>query len=179
VQKLALSLSILLATMLAACGGGAGAPAASSSPASASQAAAAPTAQASQPTTASTVPASLAPSVAPSAAPNTITLSEWKIGLPSTIKAGKIKFTIDNVGVAEHELIAFRSNLAPLSFPQVKGDVDESGKGIVQVTDGDDIAVGGTQTRTVDLTKPGNYVFMCNIPGHFHLGMYAVVTVTK
>ena len=47
------------------------------------------------------------------------------------------------------------------------------------MTDGDDIAAGGTQVRTIDMTKPGQYVFMCNIPGHFHEGMYAVVTVTK
>ena len=95
------------------------------------------------------------------------------------MKAGKVDFTINNAGAIEHELIAFRSNLDPLSFPKADGDVDENGKGIVQVTDGDDIAAGGTQTRTIDLTEPGKYVFMCNIPGHFLKGMYAVVTVTK
>jgi uncharacterized cupredoxin-like copper-binding protein len=95
------------------------------------------------------------------------------------MKASKVAFTISNAGTIEHELIAFRSNLDPLAFPKVDGDVDEAGQGIDQVTDGDDIAPGATQARVIDLTKPGKYVFMCNIPGHFLKGMYAVVTVTK
>ena len=33
------------------------------------------------------------------------------------MKAGNVTFTINNAGAAEHELIAFRSNLAPLEFP--------------------------------------------------------------
>ena len=127
------------------------------------------------PIAAATPPASASPS--PDA--NVITLSEWKVSLPSTIKAGKVTFAIDNAGIAEHELIGFRSNLAPGKFPMVKGDVNEDGNGIVQVTDGDNIAPGGAQTRTIDLTKPGTYVFMCNIPGHFQQGMYQVVTVTR
>jgi uncharacterized cupredoxin-like copper-binding protein len=176
-QKLAFPVSILLTALLAGCAAAGGSGTASSPQAAPSQPAP-QSATASAEATRSPA-ASAAPSAAPSAPPNTITLSEWKVGLPSTIKAAKITFTINNTGAAEHELIAFRSKLDPLSFPQVKGDVDESGKGIVQVTDGEDISVGGTQARTIDLTTPGTYVFMCNIPGHFHLGMYAVVTVTK
>jgi uncharacterized cupredoxin-like copper-binding protein len=33
------------------------------------------------------------------------------------------------------------------------------------------------QTRTVDLTKPGRYLFVCNIPGR-QTGMFSEVTVT-
>jgi uncharacterized cupredoxin-like copper-binding protein len=177
-KKLAFSISVVLTAMLAGCAASAASPAVSSLPAPSSQTASLEPAASAAPTASVATP-SVAPSPSASLAPNVITLSEWKVGLPSTMKAGKITFAIDNIGAAEHELIAFRSNLAPLSFPQVNGDVNEDGKGIVQVTDGDDIPVGGTQTRTIDLTKVGTYVFMCNIPGHFHEGMYATVTVTK
>ena len=178
-KKIAAFASILLVASLAACGTSGAAPSAPSATAVSSAASPSETAPASTPATAS--PASPSASAVESASPaaNTITLTEWKVALPNTMKAGKVDFTINNAGAIEHELIAFRSNLDPLSFPKADGDVDENGKGIVQVTDGDDIAAGGTQTRTIDLTEPGKYVFMCNIPGHFLKGMYAVVTVTK
>jgi uncharacterized cupredoxin-like copper-binding protein len=181
VRKIAFTVSVLLTAVLAGCAASAASPEVSSPQALSSQApslqAATASTEPSAPNAAASVPPSLSPSPTPAA--NVISLSEWKVSLPSTMKAGKITFNIDNIGASDHELIAFRSNLDPLSFPQVKGDVDEDGKGIVQVTDGEDIPVGGSQTRTIDLTKPGSYVFMCNIPGHFHQGMYAVVTVTK
>ena len=34
-----------------------------------------------------------------------------------------------------------------------------------------------TQTRMIDLTQPGSYLFVCNLPGHVQAGMYSVVTV--
>ena len=46
------------------------------------------------------------------------------------------------------------------------------------MSDGENIDSGGSQSRTVDLSTPGTYLFVCNIPGHFHQGMYSVVTVT-
>ena len=115
----------------------------------------------------------------PSAAANTIQLSEWKVAMPTEVKAGMVTFTITNIGAVPHELIGFRSALDPVAYPRKKdGDVNEEGKGIVSATDGDNIDPAGTQTRTINLTTPGRYVFMCNIPGHFVQGMYLVVNVT-
>jgi uncharacterized cupredoxin-like copper-binding protein len=54
----------------------------------------------------------------------------------------------------------------------------EDGPGITLVSDGDNLDPGTTQTRTVDLTQPGSYLFVCNIPGHFKAGMFSAVTVT-
>jgi uncharacterized cupredoxin-like copper-binding protein len=108
-----------------------------------------------------------------------IELSEWKVAMPTTIKAGMVTFTITNIGAVQHELIGFRSPLDPVAYPRTKtGDVNEEGKGITSATDGPNLDPAGTETRTIDLTVPGRYVFMCNIPGHFVQGMYAVVTVT-
>lgn len=45
------------------------------------------------------------------------------------------------------------------------------------VSDGDDIDPGKTQSRKVDLTRPGTYVLVCNLPGYFKAGMYTTVTV--
>jgi uncharacterized cupredoxin-like copper-binding protein len=117
------------------------------------------------------IPAALA--VAP-----TISLYEYKVIVPSTMKAGKSTFTISNFGTIPHELLIFKSALAPAAYPtDAAGDIKEEGGGVTLVSDGDNIDPTGSQVRSVDLT-PGTYVFVCNIPGHFNHGMFSVVTVT-
>jgi uncharacterized cupredoxin-like copper-binding protein len=106
-------------------------------------------------------------------------LSEWHVAVPSTIKAGTVNLEAANFGTIQHELLVFKSDLPPSAFPVDKNDnIIEDGPGITLVSDGDNIDPGNTQTRTVDLTKPGTYLFVCNIPGHFKAGMFSVVTVT-
>jgi uncharacterized cupredoxin-like copper-binding protein len=106
-------------------------------------------------------------------------LSEWHVAVPGTIKAGTVNLEAANFGTIQHELLVFKSDLAPSAFPVDKsGDIVEDGPGIDLVSDGDNIDPGKTQTRTVDLTQPGTYLFVCNIPGHFKAGMFSVVTVT-
>src|SRR5207253_769099 len=72
-----------------------------------------------------------------------------------------------------------RPDRPPSGYPVDKdGNIIEDGPGITLVSDGDNIDAGKTQTRTADLTQPGSYLFVCNIPGHFKAGMFRVVTVT-
>ena len=107
-----------------------------------------------------------------------VTVSEWKIDAPSTIAAGQAKLVIKNGGTVQHELLVFRSNLAPSQYPLDKdGNIDEENATVTKVSDGDNINKGATQSREVDLSQPGTYMFVCNLPGHFHQGMYKVVTV--
>jgi uncharacterized cupredoxin-like copper-binding protein len=114
----------------------------------------------------------MAPAVAP-----TISLYEWKVIAPSTIKAGKSTFTISNFGTEPHELLMFKSDRDPSAYPtDAAGNIKEEGAGVTLVSDGENIDPTGSQVRTVDLT-PGTYLFVCNIPGHFKQGMFAVVTV--
>jgi uncharacterized cupredoxin-like copper-binding protein len=106
-------------------------------------------------------------------------LSEWRVAVPSTIKAGTINLETANFGTIQHELLVFKSDLPPSGFPvDASGDIVEDGAGINLVSDGDNLDPGTTQARTVDLTQPGTYLFVCNIPGHFKAGMFSVVTVT-
>ncbi len=108
----------------------------------------------------------------------TISLSEWKVAVASTMKAGPTSFTITNMGTTPHELLVFKSDLDPSAYPtDAAGDIKETGAGVILVSDGENIELGGSQPRTVDLS-PGKYVFVCNIPGHFKQGMFTVVTVT-
>jgi len=108
-----------------------------------------------------------------------VSLSEYKVSVSTaTMAAGRYRLEIANAGSLQHEFLVFRSDLAPSAYPVTNtGDIVEDGQGITKLSDGDDIDPGHSQTRRVDLTAPGTYLFVCNLPGHFKLGMYAVVTV--
>ena len=162
-------LSLVTAAALAACGSASAAPsAAPSAAAPSSPPSAAPTTS----PAASAAPASAAPM-----GDQTISLSEWKVVVASTMKAGKANFMITNMGTMPHELLVFKSDLEPAAYPtDAAGNIKEEGAGVTLVSDGDNIDPAGTQARTIDLT-PGKYVFVCNIPGHFKQGMFTVVTV--
>ena len=167
-------LSVFVAAAAAACGGS-GSPTSSLSGAAASIA----------PSAGSSVAPSIAPVESPVAvlaakvtAP-TLSLYEWKVIAAPNMRAGKTTFTISNFGTVPHELLIFKSNLALAAYPRGKaGNIIEDGPGISLLSDGENIDPSGAQTRTVDL-KPGTYLFVCNIPGHFKQGMFQVVTVTK
>jgi uncharacterized cupredoxin-like copper-binding protein len=108
-----------------------------------------------------------------------IHLSEWSVGVPTTMQAGKVNLSITNIGKVPHELLVFKSDLDPSSLPlDNDGNIIEDGPEVDLVSDGDNITPGASQTRALDRTKPGQYIFVCNIPGHFHAGMFTVVNVT-
>jgi uncharacterized cupredoxin-like copper-binding protein len=108
-----------------------------------------------------------------------IYVSEWSVGLPTSMLAGQINFSITNIGTIQHELLVFKSDLPHSSYPVDKnGNIIEDGPGISLVSDGDNIDPGKTQTRKVDLTQAGSYLFVCNIPGHFKAGMFSELSVT-
>jgi uncharacterized cupredoxin-like copper-binding protein len=108
-----------------------------------------------------------------------IYVSEWSVGLPTSMLAGQINFSITNIGTIQHELLVFKSDLPHSSYPVDKnGNIIEDGPGISLVSRGEKIDPGKTQSRTVDLTQPGTYLFVCNLQGHFKQGMFREVTVT-
>jgi uncharacterized cupredoxin-like copper-binding protein len=161
-------LSLVIVAATAACGSSAATP---SSP----QGAASPSSQPSVVLTPSPIASAVAASPA---GPQTISLSEFKVDVATTFKAGKTDFAIANNGIAPHELLVFKSDLAPAAYPtDAAGDIKEDGAGVTLLSDGDNIDPGGTQARSVDLA-PGTYLFVCNIAGHFKQGMFKVVTVT-
>ncbi len=159
-------------------------PSAGSGQSATPSAAAAPSAAASPADTAApSAAASAGPSAKPIGVPASgvaIYLSEWSVGLPTSMLTGQVNFGITNIGTMPHELLVFRSDLPPTSYPvDSKGTIIEDGPGITLVSRGSVIPPGQSQARVVDLTEPGTYLFVCNMPGHFKAGMYRVVTVTS
>ena len=79
--------------------------------------------------------------------------------------------------------MVFRSDLAPDALPTAEdGSVDEAGEGVELQDEIEDIAVGDTQSVTIDLAA-GDYVLICNIydeaeqEAHYQEGMRVAFTV--
>jgi uncharacterized cupredoxin-like copper-binding protein len=103
-----------------------------------------------------------------------VKLTEMKI-LPSakSVKAGKVTFKVKNVGKSLHEMVVVRSNLPPGKLPVKNHEASEAGS-IGEVAD---LHAGKSGTLTVTM-KPGKYILICNITGHYEAGMYTGFTVT-
>ncbi len=133
--------------------------------------------------TAPTAPASTAPATAAAAAPATtavdgkitVDASEYAF-MPAavTAKPGKLSFTLDNKGKIPHELIVLKTSADPAGLkvdPSTARISESSSVGEVSET-----AAGKAKTSTLDLAA-GTYVYVCNIPAHYGLGMYGVLEV--
>lgn len=110
-----------------------------------------------------------------------INVTEFKLAAATTsVPAGKIKLTVANDGKVQHEVVAFKSDLAEDAFPTTADGnrVNEDGAGITHIDpEAEDVNPGKTKTVTLDL-KPGRYVFLCNLPLHYKQGMHTVINVT-
>jgi uncharacterized cupredoxin-like copper-binding protein len=120
--------------------------------------------------------------VTPSNAPVTqlgITLDTFSItpAVPS-MHAGLVDLNVTNKATIGHELLIFQTDLAPDKLPiGSDGRVDERGDGVVKIFDsGDNIDPGHVKTFHWALS-PGNYVLVCNLPGHYKGGMHTAFTV--
>jgi uncharacterized cupredoxin-like copper-binding protein len=85
-----------------------------------------------------------------------------------------VTFSIKNAGPSVHEFVILKTDALPAQLPTKIEDgtpaADEEGAGVEHVDEVEDIAAGATASLSVRLA-PGNYVFICNLPGHYHLGM--------
>lgn len=97
----------------------------------------------------------------------------------STIPAGKVKFVVTNAAMAEeHEmvLIKLKSPNQELPLNTAKHRIDEAKiKSMGEVAD---LKPSDTGELKVDL-KPGTYVLLCNLKGHYEAGMWAKLSVTE
>jgi uncharacterized cupredoxin-like copper-binding protein len=104
---------------------------------------------------------------------------EYKIRMPTTLTAGKHEIGLTNDGSIGHELVLFKTDLPAAALPlSPDGDVNEESSQLTNVGDsGDALQAGGTKTFATARLSPGHYVAVCNLPGHYELGMKLNVTV--
>ena len=98
---------------------------------------------------------------------------------PATAKTGVVTFQVTNSSKDTiHEMIVMylADPSKPLPYISAENRVDEDkagDKGEVSELD-----PGASGTLTVFL-KPGKYLLICNVPGHFEAGMWTEFEVTK
>jgi uncharacterized cupredoxin-like copper-binding protein len=96
---------------------------------------------------------------------------------PASIKTGDVTFNLNNQdGQVLHEFVVAQTDLPADKLPLGSdAKVDETQLKIV--ARGSKLDVGQSGTLTANL-PPGHYVLLCNIVGHYQLGMHADFTVT-
>jgi len=101
-------------------------------------------------------------------------MQDYKVILSvPTMKAGTVKFGIKNEGSMEHSFELIRTDL-PFDKLPTTADAKANEDGLVKQVKS--IAVGKVSVVTADLAA-GKYVVICNVAGHYQLGMRAALTV--
>jgi len=108
--------------------------------------------------------------------PVTVALSEWAMKPASpSVKAGNVVFKVTNNGTTPHELVVVKADVA-------QDKLEKNSSGLVDETKykplGRTKQLDGAKSEdlAVDVT-PGKYVLLCNIAGHYDLGMHTAFTV--
>ncbi len=104
-----------------------------------------------------------------------VELREYTVTLtPATAKAGTVKIGIKNAGNMPHEFELIKTDLAVDKLPVDGGTAKAKEDGLVkQVLN---IEQGKVAVVSAALA-PGRYVVLCNVAGHYQLGMRAELRV--
>ena len=101
-------------------------------------------------------------------------MQDYKVILSvPTAKAGTVKFGIKNEGGMEHSFELIKTDL-PFDKLPTTADAKAKEDGLIKQVKS--LAVGKVEVVTADLAA-GNYVIICNVAGHYQLGMRAAFTV--
>jgi uncharacterized cupredoxin-like copper-binding protein len=102
-----------------------------------------------------------------------VTLREFKVSpSPKSVTHGKVTFSVKNAGKMEHELFVIKTSKSASKLPLSGSGASDKGA----VGEVEDIASGKSKKLTLNL-KPGHYVLICNMPGHYKGGMRSDFTV--
>lgn len=97
----------------------------------------------------------------------------------TSVKAGKVTFNVTNLSrsvVHEMIVVAVENANAPLPYDYNTGQIPE--KQVKMLGETNEMEPNAEKTITLDL-KPGTYLLICNVPGHYAAGMWTPLTVTQ
>ncbi len=101
---------------------------------------------------------------------------EMKLDKPA-VPAGKVTFVVKNDAMTEnHEMVVIKLKSKDQALPldAAKHRIDE--KKLKSMGEVADLKPGSQGNLNVTL-KPGSYVLLCNIKGHYEAGMWSNLTV--
>jgi uncharacterized cupredoxin-like copper-binding protein len=95
----------------------------------------------------------------------------------ATAAAGPVTFNVKNTSKdLVHEMLVVPMADAGKPLPYVASDMTVDEEKIKSLGEVSELDPGKAGTLTVNL-KPGTYVLLCNVAGHFDAGMWATFTV--
>ena len=95
----------------------------------------------------------------------------------SEVPSGKATFLVTNVATVPHTFIVLQTDLPADQLPVTANNTADLESPDIEVIE-DVEGVQPCAPQEVDLTlKPGSYVAICNLPGHYASGMRAAFTV--
>lgn len=116
-----------------------------------------------------------ATSAAPAAGKIAAELAEWSVKAAAPARAGEVEFDVQNKGAAPHEFVVFKTDADPAALTKdATARVDETKYPPVGRTK--QLNGGAGESLKVNLTA-GKYVLVCNLSGHYDLGMRTAFTV--
>ena len=97
-----------------------------------------------------------------------VNLNEFNI-IPAVqgARTGKVTFTVNNIGKAEHEFVVLRTARPAGSLMGKDGEAAEAGN----VGEIGSVKPGQQKKLTLTLKK-GHYSLLCNLPGHYKSGQF-------
>ncbi len=102
-----------------------------------------------------------------------VSMTEFKFAPANPeLARGPLEITATNKGKTPHELVLLKTNAEPSKLRKDGKDVSEKGS----VGEIPAVPAGQSGSETFDL-RPGKYVMVCNISGHYDAGMYGSLTV--
>jgi uncharacterized cupredoxin-like copper-binding protein len=104
----------------------------------------------------------------------TVSMSDFRFR-PKALRAsaGKLRVTAKNTGKAPHEFVIIKTEKAPDALPTKSNRQASEAGAIGEIGEQ---APGKSASHTFSL-KPGAYVYICNVPGHYQSGMHGRLTV--
>lgn len=97
----------------------------------------------------------------------------------SSVKAGKVTFDVTNLSrsiLHEMVVVAVENPNTLLPYDYDTGQIPE--KQVKMLGETDEMEPNAEKMITLDL-KPGTYLLICNVPGHYAAGMWTSLTVTQ
>ena len=109
-----------------------------------------------------------------------VVLRNYSIQAPASLPSGNYEFVVTNRGTVPHELVMWSTKDRAANLPLAKnGGVNEESSALDSVLDsGSALAPGESRILYADLTAPGHYALVCNLPTHYRLGMHTDLTVS-